>query len=70
MSSDPSWPRVQCFPNLTLEKRVMGNAIGNRLITVSIQAHPLSLNERPGSVEGEAVVRRRQKEMNIIVYQQ
>lgn len=53
MSSDPSRPSIQCFPNLGAEKRVMANAIGNRSITVSTQGHPLCVDERQDREGGE-----------------
>lgn len=37
----------------------MGNAIGNRLITVSTHAHPFCLNERQGRAEGGEKERKR-----------
>lgn len=52
MSSDPSRPSIQCFPNLAAEKRVTANAIGNRSITVSIQGRPLCVYERQDRAEG------------------
>lgn len=39
--------------SLQEEKGVMSNNIGNRLITVSIQAHPLCLNGKEGGKRDE-----------------
>lgn len=41
MSSNPSWLSSQCFFNLTGKKKVTGITCRNRLITLSIQGHPL-----------------------------
>lgn len=62
MCSDPSRPMCSVFSYFSAEKRVTAIPIGNRLITVSIQTHPVCLSKRQG--------RENKKEMNIIIYQQ
>lgn len=48
MCLNPSWPSVGRVPNPAAKTEVTGNAVGNSLITVSIQTHPLCLPERRG----------------------